>query len=244
MDAAVSGDRHGGARRSAGRLGTATSRTYTATKQKGHFEGNVAIKELRERMALAPDLAEPPMPDDHEAVFGMVGRSPVSTSWSHHRRATTRFALTAYENRRPGRSRVQCPRDVNAASSNDNSSRSGVAIGLGFHGVDREAAEPVISGVRQSVREFVRVLIDDDKILRGWAALNFWRRGQAVAAIPAKADPPGFPGGWSSTDRTKQGRRRARRRLEGRGRSICLVVNDATDKGAKVPWGLPMAGAK
>jgi hypothetical protein len=177
MDTAVSGDRHGGARRSAGRLGTATSRTYTATKQKGHFEGNVAIKELRERMALAPDLAEPPMPDDHEAVFGMVGRSPVSTSWSHHRRATTRFALTAYENRRPGRSRVQCPRDVNAASSNDNSSRSGVAIGLGFHGVDREAAEPVISGVRQSVREFVRVLIDDDKILRGWAALNFWRRG-------------------------------------------------------------------
>jgi hypothetical protein len=45
------------------------------TKQKGSFEGDLAIKELRERMALAPDMPpEPPMRDEGGSVFGMVGR--------------------------------------------------------------------------------------------------------------------------------------------------------------------------
>jgi hypothetical protein len=45
------------------------------TKQKGSFEGDVAIKDLRERMARAPDLLpEPPMCDGGGSAFGMVGR--------------------------------------------------------------------------------------------------------------------------------------------------------------------------
>jgi hypothetical protein len=44
-------------------------------KRRGSFEGDLAIKELRERMALAPDQPpEPPLRDDGSAVFGMVGR--------------------------------------------------------------------------------------------------------------------------------------------------------------------------
>jgi hypothetical protein len=44
-------------------------------KQRGSFEGDVAIKELRERMALAPEMPpEPPMRDEGGSVFGMVGR--------------------------------------------------------------------------------------------------------------------------------------------------------------------------
>jgi hypothetical protein len=44
-------------------------------KQKDSFEGDVAIKELRERMALAPDLPPAPqMRDDGGSVFGTVGR--------------------------------------------------------------------------------------------------------------------------------------------------------------------------
>ena len=45
------------------------------TKQRGSFEGDLAIKELRERMALAPEMPpEPPMRDEGGSVFGMVGR--------------------------------------------------------------------------------------------------------------------------------------------------------------------------
>jgi len=45
------------------------------TKRKGSFEGDVAIKELRERMALAPDLPpEPPLRETGGSVFGIVGR--------------------------------------------------------------------------------------------------------------------------------------------------------------------------
>jgi hypothetical protein len=41
----------------------------------GAFEGDVAIKELRERMALAPDRPpEPPIRNKGAAVFGMVDR--------------------------------------------------------------------------------------------------------------------------------------------------------------------------
>jgi hypothetical protein len=48
---------------------------WILTKRRGSFEGDVAIKELRERMALAPDLPpEPPMRDEGRSVFGMVGR--------------------------------------------------------------------------------------------------------------------------------------------------------------------------
>jgi hypothetical protein len=48
---------------------------WKPAKQPGTFEGDVAIKELRERLALAPDQApEPPMRDNGGAVFGMVGR--------------------------------------------------------------------------------------------------------------------------------------------------------------------------
>src|ERR1700675_4655585 len=48
---------------------------WKVARQKGRFEGDVAIKELRERMALAPDQPpEPPMRDEGASVFGMVGR--------------------------------------------------------------------------------------------------------------------------------------------------------------------------
>jgi len=48
---------------------------WKLVKQRGRFEGDLAIKELRERMALAPDQPpEPPLRDDGRAVFGMVGR--------------------------------------------------------------------------------------------------------------------------------------------------------------------------
>jgi hypothetical protein len=48
---------------------------WKLAKPRGSFEGDVAIKELRERMALAPDQPpEPPLRDDGRAVFGMVGR--------------------------------------------------------------------------------------------------------------------------------------------------------------------------
>ena len=48
---------------------------WKLAKQRGSFEGDVAIKELRERMALAPDQPpEPPLRDGGRAVFGMVGR--------------------------------------------------------------------------------------------------------------------------------------------------------------------------
>jgi len=44
-------------------------------KRRGRFEGDVAIKELRERMALAPDLPPtPPMREERGGLFGMVGR--------------------------------------------------------------------------------------------------------------------------------------------------------------------------
>jgi hypothetical protein len=48
---------------------------WKPAKRPGSFEGDVAIKELRERMALAPDQPpEPPMRDDGGTVIRMVGR--------------------------------------------------------------------------------------------------------------------------------------------------------------------------
>jgi hypothetical protein len=44
-------------------------------KPMGSFEGDVAVKDLRERMALGPDLPlEPPVHKDGRSAFGMVGQ--------------------------------------------------------------------------------------------------------------------------------------------------------------------------
>jgi hypothetical protein len=49
--------------------------SWKPAKRPGSFEGDVAIMELRERMALAPDQPpEPPMRDDGRTLIGMVGR--------------------------------------------------------------------------------------------------------------------------------------------------------------------------
>jgi hypothetical protein len=49
--------------------------SWKPAKRPGSFEGDVAIMELRERMALAPDQPpEPPMRDDGRTVIGIVGR--------------------------------------------------------------------------------------------------------------------------------------------------------------------------
>jgi hypothetical protein len=51
------------------------ARPQKLTKQMGSFEGDVAVKDLRERMALGPDLPlEPPVHNDGSSAFGMVGR--------------------------------------------------------------------------------------------------------------------------------------------------------------------------
>jgi hypothetical protein len=48
---------------------------WKVRKRRGSFEGDVAVKELRERMALAPDLPpEPPLRETGASVFGVVGR--------------------------------------------------------------------------------------------------------------------------------------------------------------------------
>jgi hypothetical protein len=48
---------------------------WTLKGQPGAFEGDVAIREMRERIALTPDrLPEPPIRDNGRAVFGKVGR--------------------------------------------------------------------------------------------------------------------------------------------------------------------------
>jgi hypothetical protein len=44
------------------------------SKQRGRFEGDVAVQELRERMALSPDLPPEPPLRASGSVFGMVGR--------------------------------------------------------------------------------------------------------------------------------------------------------------------------
>jgi hypothetical protein len=48
---------------------------WKLTRQRGRFEGDVAIQQLRERMALAPEQPpEPPLRDNGGSVFGMVAR--------------------------------------------------------------------------------------------------------------------------------------------------------------------------
>jgi hypothetical protein len=76
--------------------------------QKGRFEGDVAVKDLRELMARAPDLPpEPQMRDDGGSAFGMVGRLIILVSmaaiaaygfvWTSKPRDLERgFTLAAY----------------------------------------------------------------------------------------------------------------------------------------------------
>ena len=77
------------------------------TMQKGRFEGDVAVKDLRERMARAPDLSPTLMRDDGGSAFGMVGRLIILVSmaaiaaygfaWASKPRDLERgFALAAY----------------------------------------------------------------------------------------------------------------------------------------------------
>ncbi len=48
---------------------------WKAARRAGSFEGDVAVKELRHRMALAPDVAPAPPPrEERSGVFGMVRR--------------------------------------------------------------------------------------------------------------------------------------------------------------------------
>ena len=48
---------------------------WKVVRRPGSFAGDVAVKELRERMALAPDLPPaPPLREERGAVFGMVRR--------------------------------------------------------------------------------------------------------------------------------------------------------------------------
>jgi hypothetical protein len=103
---------------------------------KGGFEGDVAVKELRERMARAPELPlEPPMRDDGRS-FGIVGRLVILTiaataaygslwtSTPHDRPVDSGFTLAAYG--KPGAEPTLNDTAINATSSNDGSLRPAV----------------------------------------------------------------------------------------------------------------------
>jgi hypothetical protein len=113
------------------------ARPQKLTKQKGSFEGDVAIVDLRERMAQKPDLPpEAPLHDDGGSAFGMVGRlgglvtvaaiAACGFAWtSTPQPVNGGFALAAYEKSAagedPGAAPVLNNTGVNAASSNDGS---------------------------------------------------------------------------------------------------------------------------
>jgi hypothetical protein len=90
------------------------ARSQKLIKQMGGFEGDVAVKDLRERMALGPDLPlEPPVHGGGRSAFGMVGRLAglVTTAviaaygfvWtSTSQPVNSGFALAAYEKPAPG----------------------------------------------------------------------------------------------------------------------------------------------
>jgi TPR repeat protein len=110
--------------------------------QKGSFEGDVAVKDLRERMARAPDLPpEAPMRDDGGSAFGVVGRlvflitiaaiAAYGFVWtSKPRDLDSGFTLAAYGNpaadEGPGAAPALNNTGVNTASSNDGSFRMAV----------------------------------------------------------------------------------------------------------------------
>ena len=106
--------------------------------QKGSFEGDVAVKDLRERMARAPDLPpEPPMRDDGRLAFGMVGRLVILvtiaatamygfvwTSTPRDQPVDSGITLAAYGKPAAGEEPGAAPAPnsgINAASSNDGS---------------------------------------------------------------------------------------------------------------------------
>ncbi len=107
------------------------------TKQRGSFEGDVAIIDLRQRMAQKPDQPpEPPLRDDGGSAFGMVGRlgglvtmvaiTACGFVWiSTPQPVNGGFALAAYETPVTGEEPSAAPAlnntDVNAANSNDGS---------------------------------------------------------------------------------------------------------------------------
>ena len=111
------------------------------TLPKGSFEGDVAVKDLRERMALAPDLPpEPPMRDDGRSAFGMVGRlvilvtiataACVWTSTPRDQPVDSGITLAAHgkpaASEEPGAEPALNNTGINAASSNDGSFRPAI----------------------------------------------------------------------------------------------------------------------
>jgi hypothetical protein len=112
------------------------------TMQKGSFEGDVAVKDLRERMARAPDLPpEPPMRDDGRSAFGMVGplvilvtiaaiAACVWTSTPRDQPVDSGFTLAAYgkpaAGEEPGAAPALNNTGINAPSSNDGGFRPAI----------------------------------------------------------------------------------------------------------------------
>ena len=111
------------------------ARPQKLTKQKGSFEGDVAIIDLRERMAQKPDQPpEAPLHDDGGSAFGMVGRlgglvtmaaiAACGFAWtSTPQPVNSGFALAAYEKPPAGEEPGEAPALNNtgfsASSSND-----------------------------------------------------------------------------------------------------------------------------
>ena len=111
------------------------------TLPKGSFEGDVAVKDLRERMARAPDLPpEPPMRNDGRSAFGIVGRfvilgtmaaaACVWTSTPRDQPVDSGITLAAYgkpaASEEPGAEPALNNTGINAASSNDGSFRPAI----------------------------------------------------------------------------------------------------------------------
>jgi len=112
------------------------------TMQEGSFAGDVAVKDLRERMARAPDLPpKPPVRNDGGSAFGMVGRLVILVTtaaiaaygfiWtSKPRDLDNGFTLAAYgksaADEEPGAAPVLNNTGVNAAGSNGGSFRTAV----------------------------------------------------------------------------------------------------------------------
>src|SRR5882672_12544443 len=74
------------------------ARTTLEKKRRGAFVGDVAVAELRTKLALAPDRIPEPLPDSAARVFGGVGRfigviavvavGAVGYLWGQERRTT------------------------------------------------------------------------------------------------------------------------------------------------------------
>jgi hypothetical protein len=113
------------------------ARPQKLTEQRGSFEGDVAIIDLRQRMAQKPDQPpEPPLRDDGGSAFGMVGRlgglvtmaaiAACGFVWTPTPQpVNSGFALAAYEKPPAGEEPGAVPAlnntGLNASSSNDGS---------------------------------------------------------------------------------------------------------------------------